>query len=134
MELGYRQILERIKQEAPRVRVHVQSVLPCSDRYAKHNANVLDFNERLKKLAAEFGYDYLDLHAPHGRRPGRIESRVHRRWPSPQPSRLRTLEGSSRTRDGLGEGECSGASLGFFRISTQLTRSVSAAYRSIHSP
>ena len=63
MEQGYRQLLERIKTEAPRVRVHVQSVLPCSDRYAKHNANVLDFNERLKKLAAEFGYDYLDLHA-----------------------------------------------------------------------
>jgi lysophospholipase L1-like esterase len=63
MEQGYRQILERIKTEAPRVRVHVQSVLPCSRGYAKHNANVLDFNERLKKLAAEFGYDYLDLHA-----------------------------------------------------------------------
>jgi lysophospholipase L1-like esterase len=63
MEQGYRQILDRIKSESPRVRVHVQSVLPCSGRYAKHNANVLDFNERLKKLAAEFGYDYLDLHA-----------------------------------------------------------------------
>jgi lysophospholipase L1-like esterase len=63
MEQGYRQILERIKKESPRVRVHVQSVLPCRGRYAMHNANVLDFNERLKKLAAEFGYDYLDLHA-----------------------------------------------------------------------
>ena len=63
MEQGYRQILERIKKEAPRVRVHIESVLPCSDRYAKHNANVLDFNARLRKLAAEFGYDYLDLHA-----------------------------------------------------------------------
>src|SRR5690606_13659684 len=44
MERGYRQILERIKQEAPRVRVHVESVLPCRGNYAKHNANVLDFN------------------------------------------------------------------------------------------
>jgi acetyl esterase/lipase/lysophospholipase L1-like esterase len=63
MEQGYRKILERIKQEAPRVRVHVESVLPCRGNYAKHNANVLDFNARLKKLAAEFGYDYLDVHA-----------------------------------------------------------------------
>jgi acetyl esterase/lipase/lysophospholipase L1-like esterase len=62
MEPGYRQILERIKQETPRMRVHVQSVLPCRGNHAKHNANVLDFNERLKKLAAEFGYDYVDLH------------------------------------------------------------------------
>lgn len=63
MEKGYREILQRIKTETPRVRVHVQSVLPTRDKYAKHNANVLDFNERLKKLAEEFGYDYLDVHS-----------------------------------------------------------------------
>lgn len=63
MEKGYREILQRIKTETPRVRVHVQSVLPTRDKHARHNANVLDFNERLKKLAEEFGYDYLDVHA-----------------------------------------------------------------------
>ena len=63
MEPGYREILQRIKTEAPRVRVHVQSLLPTRDKYAKHNANVLDFNQRLKKLAEEFGYDYVDVHA-----------------------------------------------------------------------
>lgn len=63
MEQGYRDILQRIKTETPRVRVHVQSVLPTRDNYAKHNANVVDFNGRLKKLAEEFGYDYLDVHA-----------------------------------------------------------------------
>jgi lysophospholipase L1-like esterase len=63
MEPGYRNILEQIKARAPAVRVHVQSVLPTRDKYAKHNAAVLDFNGRLKKLAAEFGYDYLDIHA-----------------------------------------------------------------------
>ena len=63
MEQGYREILQRIKTETPRVRVHVQSVLPTRDNYAKHNANVVDFNGRLKKLAEEFGYDYLDIHA-----------------------------------------------------------------------
>ena len=62
MEAGYREILEQVKKKAPAVRVHVQSVLPTRDRYAKHNANVIDFNSRLPKLAKEFGYDYLDLH------------------------------------------------------------------------
>jgi lysophospholipase L1-like esterase/dienelactone hydrolase len=63
MEQGYREILKRIKEEAPGVRVHVESLLPCRDRFAKHNAHVLDFNQRLQKLAEEFGYDYVDLHA-----------------------------------------------------------------------
>jgi len=63
MEQGYRDILRRIKTEAPRVRVHVQSVLPTRDNFAKHNANVVDFNGRLKKMAEEFGYDYIDVHA-----------------------------------------------------------------------
>jgi lysophospholipase L1-like esterase len=62
MEQGYREILERIKGHAPSVRVHVQSLLPTRDKYAKHNANVLDFNQRLQKLAKEFEYDYLDIH------------------------------------------------------------------------
>ena len=63
MEKSYRDILAQIKKETPRVRVHVQSVLPTRGNYAKHNANVVDFNGRIKKLAEEFGYDYLDLHA-----------------------------------------------------------------------
>lgn len=63
MEQGYRDILQQIKTKTPQVRVHVQSLLPTRDRYAKHNANVLDFNDRLKKLAEEFGYDYVDVHA-----------------------------------------------------------------------
>jgi lysophospholipase L1-like esterase len=62
MEKGYREILERVKKKAPAVRVHIQSVLPTRDKYAKHNAPVLDFNRRLQKLAEEFGYDYIDLH------------------------------------------------------------------------
>lgn len=62
MEAGYREILEQVKTKAPAVRVHVQSVLPTRGNFAKHNANVLDFNGRLQKLAKEFGYDYVDLH------------------------------------------------------------------------
>ncbi|MCC6491834.1 MAG: hypothetical protein IT424_02315 [Pirellulales bacterium] len=62
MAEGYREILKEIKAQAPRARVHVQSVLPTRDKYAKHNEAVRDFNERIKKLAGEFGYDYLDVH------------------------------------------------------------------------
>ena len=63
IESGYREILHQIKKKAPKVRVHIQSVLPCRGNYAKHNANVNDVNARLQKLAKEFGYDYVDLHS-----------------------------------------------------------------------
>jgi lysophospholipase L1-like esterase len=62
IEAGYREILERIKKHSPELRVHVQSVLPARGKFAKFNTNVLDVNQRLQKLAAEFGYDYFDLH------------------------------------------------------------------------
>jgi lysophospholipase L1-like esterase len=63
METGYRELLRRIKAETPRVRVHVESLLPTRGGFAARNAPVREFNTRLRKLAAEFGYDYLDLHA-----------------------------------------------------------------------
>jgi lysophospholipase L1-like esterase len=63
MEEGYRELFQRIQQGAPRVRVHVQSVLPTRGSHAARNPAVLDTNKRLKRLAAEFGYDFIDLHA-----------------------------------------------------------------------
>jgi lysophospholipase L1-like esterase len=63
MAEGYRELLQRIKQHSPAIRVHVQSVLPTRDNFAKHNKPVIDFNLRLQKLAKEFGYEYLDLHS-----------------------------------------------------------------------
>jgi lysophospholipase L1-like esterase len=62
MEQGYREILERIHTNAPLVHIHVESVLPTRGNYARHNAHVREFNERLRKMAAEFGGDYVDLH------------------------------------------------------------------------
>lgn len=62
MELGYRQLLGRIKQKAPSIRVHVQALLPTRGAHAARNAPVREFNARLAKLAAEFGYDFLNLH------------------------------------------------------------------------
>lgn len=63
MEAGYRELLQRIKAQAPLVRVHVQSVLPTRGQYAKQNAPVREFNRRLEKLAAASGCDFVNLHA-----------------------------------------------------------------------
>jgi lysophospholipase L1-like esterase len=63
MEVGYRELLKQIKTRTPSVRVYVQSLLPTRGNSAKQNEPVRRFNARLQKLAAEFGYDYVDLHA-----------------------------------------------------------------------
>lgn len=60
---GYREILDRVKKHSPALRVHIQSLLPTRSNFAKHKANILDVNQRLQKLAQEFGYDYIDLHS-----------------------------------------------------------------------
>lgn len=62
IEAGYREMLTRIREHLPKVNLHIQSVLPCRDKYAKHNENVLDINRRLKALAEEFDTSYIDLH------------------------------------------------------------------------
>ena len=59
---GYRDILTQIKAKLPNVPVSVISVLPCRGRYTYLNPLVLEFNARLKPLAAELNYQYLDLH------------------------------------------------------------------------
>src|SRR5262249_40064680 len=63
MEAGYRELLKRLRAKRPDLRIHVESVLPTRGAFEKHNASVRDFNERLKKLAAEFGCSFIDLHA-----------------------------------------------------------------------
>lgn len=63
MEKGYRELFQQIKAGAPRVRIHVQSILPTRGAHAARNPDVLDANKRLKQLAVEFDYDYMDLHS-----------------------------------------------------------------------
>jgi lysophospholipase L1-like esterase len=62
LEAGYREMLRQVRERTPLVRLRVQSVLPTRGKYAKHNADVLDFNARLRKLAEEFDCQYVDLH------------------------------------------------------------------------
>lgn len=61
-EAGYREILNQIRDRAPLVRVHVQSLLPTRGVFASKNEPIKEFNGRIKRLAEEFGYKYLDLH------------------------------------------------------------------------
>jgi lysophospholipase L1-like esterase len=63
MEAGYREMLKRLRAKRPDLRIHVQTVLPTRGAFEKRNASVRDFNERLKKLAKEFGCSLIDLHA-----------------------------------------------------------------------
>lgn len=60
---GYRELLSRLRKNAPLLRVYVQSVLPTRGSHDKQNASVIRFNEQLKNLAGEFECDYLDLHS-----------------------------------------------------------------------
>ncbi len=62
VEAGYRELLQRIRERLPKVAIHLESLLPCRDRFAKHNANVLEVNRRIQALATEFNCDYIDLH------------------------------------------------------------------------
>ena len=63
MEAGYRELLKRVREKRPDLRVVVQSVLPTRGSHAKQNAPVVEFNQRLKKLAPAYGCAFLDLHA-----------------------------------------------------------------------
>jgi lysophospholipase L1-like esterase len=63
MEVGYRELLKRLRDQQPNLKLHVQSVLPTRDQHAKQNGPVLAFNEKLKKLAEEFKCDWIDLHS-----------------------------------------------------------------------
>lgn len=62
MEQGYRDILAKVKKNAPMVKVYVQSLFPTRGNYSERNPSIVDFNRRLKTLANEFGYTYVNLH------------------------------------------------------------------------
>jgi lysophospholipase L1-like esterase len=62
LEAGYKELFRKLKEGAPRVRVHVQSVLPTRGDHAKRNPDVLVVNETLRRLSKEAGFDYIDLH------------------------------------------------------------------------
>lgn len=76
VEAGYRQILQQIRERLPKVNIHLESLLPCRDRFAKHNANVLDVNKRIQALAKEFNCDYIDLHSQFADEKGELKAEL----------------------------------------------------------
>jgi lysophospholipase L1-like esterase len=63
MEAGYRELLKRLRERQPALKIHVQSVLPTRGAHSKQNAPVVAFNEKLKRLAQENKCNWIDLHA-----------------------------------------------------------------------
>ena len=61
----YSLILKTIKQSTPDTQVYIQSVLPVNNRLKQvvDNKDVIALNDRLKKLAKEFKYEYIDLYS-----------------------------------------------------------------------
>jgi len=62
MEKGYRELLQRIREKRPDLRLHVQSVLPTRGAHDKQNEPVRLFNAKLKVLAEELKCSFIDLH------------------------------------------------------------------------
>jgi lysophospholipase L1-like esterase len=64
-ELEYRLIFKRLKERLPKAKIHIQSVMPVAGGlvtlYPTINPTIDAVNGLLKKLAAEYGFEYLDL-------------------------------------------------------------------------
>jgi lysophospholipase L1-like esterase len=64
---NYRKILERVKNESPRTKVYVESVLPVNPatgmalNHTNKTPQIMELNGKLKEMAAGFGYTYIDL-------------------------------------------------------------------------
>jgi lysophospholipase L1-like esterase len=65
---NYERILRRVKELSPKTKVFAQSVLPMNDAVLKADylknkkAIIVELNVHIKKLAAQYGATYVDLH------------------------------------------------------------------------
>ena len=77
--MSIREIVQRIKQESPRTRIVVQSILPTNDCYGyfsghtKRYADVPVINGMLKTMAEEEGVEYLDLFSHFANAEGKLD-------------------------------------------------------------
>ncbi len=76
IEAGYREMLTRIRERLPKVKLHVQSLLPTRDNFAKHKDNIKDVNARIEKLASEFQANYVNLHTPFSDEHGELKKEL----------------------------------------------------------
>ena len=60
----YKVILEELQKKIPQTEVFIQSVLPVNNNltyFLQDNQKVIEFNSKLKVLATEFNYQYIDV-------------------------------------------------------------------------
>lgn len=78
--MSIREIVQRIKQESPRTRIVVESILPVNDYYGyfsghtKRYADVPIINGMLKTMAEEEGVEYLDLFSHFANAEGKLNT------------------------------------------------------------
>ena len=76
--MSIREIVQRIKQESPRTRIVVQSILPTNDCYGyfsghtKRYADVAIINGMLETMAEEEDVEYLDLYSRFANEEGKL--------------------------------------------------------------
>lgn len=62
-EADYKNLVEKIRATVPEAKLHIESLLPTSGRFAFHNKTVVDMNKFLKELADSKKLDFVDTHA-----------------------------------------------------------------------
>ena len=78
--LGVREIVQRIKNESPRTKIVVQSILPTNDCYGyflghtKRYKDVAVINDMLKTMSEEEGVTYLDLYSRFANEEGKLNT------------------------------------------------------------
>lgn len=75
---GYREIIQKIKNRMPDVSIVMQSCLPTRGKYQRLNPLILQFNEKIKKIAQEHACTYLDLHPLFGNEKGELREELTR--------------------------------------------------------
>ena len=60
---NHKKIMARIKEESPKTKVYIESVLPVDDaiHWTRPNTSMLEINKALKAYCKELGIKYIDL-------------------------------------------------------------------------
>lgn len=58
----YKKLLTLLRETYPSAKLITVSLLPTRDKYAKHNKNIVIYNEKLQNLAKEVNVKYIDIH------------------------------------------------------------------------
>ena len=73
----YRELVQTILKRSPETTLYLQSILPINELVRKtmvDNQDVIAINESIQKTAAEFGLEYIDLHAVFKDNNGRLKN------------------------------------------------------------